>query len=103
MTAHPAWCSPNLCDATDPNLPDYGGPDYGGAHRSEPIDLDTRRLSVGHAMVQATSASLYQAAAPWTVETFLLIRADGVELSMPISQAAGVLSQLAQLVAANAR
>jgi hypothetical protein len=93
MTDHPAWCSPDRCDVTDPNLPAYEG-----AHRSEPVDVNTPGLTVGNRMVQATSASLYQAAAPWNVSTYLIVVADSVETSMPVFQAAGALAQLAGLV-----
>lgn len=91
---HPAWCSPNRCDATDPALPAYGG-----AHRSEPQPVDMKLLSVGYGPVQVASVWLYAAAAPWKVATYLVALVDGVEISMPISQAVGVLTQLTQLAA----
>ncbi len=91
---HPAWCSPRLCTAAVLGLPLDGG-----QHRSEPRELDMRRVFTTHGAVEAMTASLTQAACNWTTETYLrLVTGSGVEIDLPLSQAAGVLIQLTNLV-----
>lgn len=100
MTAtseHPRWCSPRHCSVTDANLPLDGG-----EHRSEPIRLDPCRVFTSRGAVRATSAYLTNAACAWKTETFLHLATDDDELTLPISRAAGLLHQLAELVSQDA-
>lgn len=95
--AHPTWCSPRLCTADVPGLPLHGG-----EHRSEPLELDMRRVFTTHGAVEVLTASLTQAACSWTTETFLrLVTGDQTEITLPVVQAAGVIAQLNEFVTTN--
>jgi hypothetical protein len=93
---HPRWCLPQYCTATDSQLPLDGG-----EHQSEPIGLDLRRVMTNRGGLSAAgvgSAYLTQAACPWPTETYLHLEADGEDMTIPLSQAAGVLAQLTDLL-----
>jgi hypothetical protein len=87
---HPAWCSPRLCDVTDPALPMDGS-----SHRSEPIDLG---LNATLGPIRVATASLVQASCPWPTDTFLVLAGEGDQIDMRLSQAAGILVRLNELV-----
>jgi hypothetical protein len=91
MTGHPAWCSPRRCEVTD-DLPQERA-----SHRSESIDLDVRGLWIPHRVIKAASAQLVRVTAPWPTNTFLVLVADGEEISMPLHAATTVLTQLTEL------
>lgn len=91
--AHPGWCSPVVCSAHDSSLPLSGG-----EHRSEPVLLDLRLVFTARGAVKATAAYLTKAACAWDTETFLHLATDNDDLSVPLSQAAGLLQQLTALV-----
>lgn len=90
---HPAWCSPARCTTRSAERTYERG-----EHRSEPIELDGRRLMTNRGAVPATSAFLSKAHCPWGTDTFLRLAYADDELTMPVSQAAGVLLQLTELV-----
>lgn len=91
---HPAWCSPRLCSADAPDLAPNGGD-----HRSEPRELDMRLVFTNVGPVEAMIARLTQSSCSWKPEPYLrLVTGGGVETDLPISQAAGVLLQLTELV-----
>lgn len=96
LIQHPAWCSLRLCNVTDPSLPLDGS-----EHRSEPVVLDLQRAMTNRGPLSRTgsgSAYLTQAACPWTTETYLHIEAAGEDMTLPLTQAAGVLIQLTHLI-----
>jgi hypothetical protein len=92
---HPAWCSLRLCEVTD-DLPTHNA-----YHRSEPIALDAKGLTLPTGVVQGASAQLVQIVAPWSTSTFLVITTDdSQEISMRLHEAVTVLTQLTELAAA---
>lgn len=92
-TDHPAWCSARLCTVVDLLPPD------GGEHRSEPVDMDIRRTFASGGAVGPAIAYLTKAQCAWTTATFLHLATLTNDLTMPLDQAAGILADLARLVA----
>lgn len=91
VDVHPRWCSPRQCKALGMER----------EHRSEPRGFDLRRVSSDNGPVSRSgtgTAWLTQAAMPWRTETFVHAEGGSFHLYAPLSQAAGFLAQLTELV-----
>lgn len=90
--SHPAWCLARPCTVVD-SLPLDGG-----EHRSEPIGLPLRGAFNNQGALGPTTAYLTKAQCAWDTETFLHLDTAGNDLSLPLSQTAGLLAALSGLV-----
>jgi hypothetical protein len=95
---HPAWCDRSRCTADPASQAAGYRADVGGEHRSTPVPLDlTCAIWLPD---RAGEAWLTQAVAPWPCSTYLRVRVADAELSMPVDNAAPVISTLLMLAMA---
>lgn len=95
---HPGWCDRSRCTANPASQANGYWPGVGGEHRSAPVLLD---LNSAFPLPEPTGeAYLSEAVAPWLCATYLRLRVGDAELSIPVEQAAPLLSVLRALVAA---
>lgn len=100
----PAWCEPDLCDATDPALPAEGGAHRSAlVHRVVPVDagdpvLVTLQLRAPGTVWAAGARPVVAAAVQ--ASTVVAVRVGvAPPVLVPVDQAAGLLADLAALLA----